>query len=203
MHVHVGSSCAGRASMFRLHSGGRPPSTRIRDRGVEVPDVRSEHRPPTPLSHPAVRPAIGGRMFLSLLRIWGRGRKSLGAILAPPLYANSVQIGLIEPHDPGLAKRETEVFLEHGLEDGSGYPLRVDEDAARHAGVHRLEKVAGAFRDYDNVVVALQVPALQLAIGGGVQGDAQRPGESFSYEFEEGNLCAAVFLFHAERVVLL
>src|SRR5918998_340135 len=174
MHVHVGSSCAGRATLFRLRSGGRPPSTRIRDRGVGVPDVRSEHRPPTPFSHPAAFLAMGGRTFLSLLRFWGRGRKSLGAILAPPLYANSVQIGLIEPYDPGLAERETELFLEHGLEDGSGYPLCVDEDAARHAGVHRLEKVAGAFGDYDDVVVALQVPALQLAVGGGVQGDTQR-----------------------------
>jgi hypothetical protein len=39
------------------------------------------------------------------------------AILAPLLYANSVQIGLIEPYSPGLAQRETELFLKHGLED--------------------------------------------------------------------------------------
>jgi hypothetical protein len=35
--------------MFRLQRGGRPPSREPRDvEGVEVPDVRSEYRPPIP-----------------------------------------------------------------------------------------------------------------------------------------------------------
>ena len=35
--------------MFRLQRGGRLPSRESRDvEGVEVPDVRSEHRPPIP-----------------------------------------------------------------------------------------------------------------------------------------------------------
>src|SRR5215212_7635368 len=45
--MHVGSSCAGRATMFRLQRRA-DAFTRIRDEGGEVPDVRSEHRPPTP-----------------------------------------------------------------------------------------------------------------------------------------------------------
>jgi hypothetical protein len=63
--VHLapeGQVCLG----YRVE-GGR--LTRIRDRGVEVLVVRSEHRPPTPFSHPAAFLAIGGRMFLSPLRI--------------------------------------------------------------------------------------------------------------------------------------
>src|SRR5215211_4456921 len=90
------------------------------------------------------------------------------AILAPALLcANSVQIGLLKPYNPGLAEWETEIFLKHGLEDGSGYPLSVDEDGAWHTGVHRLEEVPGALRDYDDIV-ALSVPALQRAVWGGV-----------------------------------
>jgi hypothetical protein len=35
--------------MFRLQKGGRTPSRESRDvEGVEVPDVRNEHRPPIP-----------------------------------------------------------------------------------------------------------------------------------------------------------
>jgi hypothetical protein len=54
--------------MFRLQRRA-VAFMRIRDvEGVEVPDIRrSEHRPPTPFSHPAAFPAIAGRMFLSLL----------------------------------------------------------------------------------------------------------------------------------------
>jgi hypothetical protein len=45
--------------------------------------------------------------------------------------------------------------------------LSVKEDAARHASVHGLKKIPGTFRDYDDIVVS-SVPALQLAVGGGV-----------------------------------
>jgi hypothetical protein len=55
--------------MFRLQRRA-VAFTRIRDGGGrEVPDVRSEHRPPNPFSHPAAFPAIGGRMSLSRLDI--------------------------------------------------------------------------------------------------------------------------------------
>src|SRR5215213_10221706 len=88
------------------------------------------------------------------------------AILAPALLcANSVQIGLLKPYDPGLTEADAEVLFKHGLEDGSGYPLCVDEDGAWYTGVHRLKKIPGALGDYDDVVVLLsQVPALQLAV---------------------------------------
>ena len=32
-------------------------------------------------------------------------------------YATSSQIGLVEPHNPGLPEGDTEVLLQHGLED--------------------------------------------------------------------------------------
>src|SRR5215216_2232357 len=80
-------------------------------------------------------------------------------------YATSSQIGLLESHNSGLIKGDTEVLLKHGFEDGSGYPLSVDEDAVGHAGVHRLQKVPGALGDYDDLVVLSQMPALQLAVG--------------------------------------
>jgi hypothetical protein len=54
--------------MFRLQRRA-VAFTRTRDEGGEVPDVRSEHRPPTPFSHPAAFSAIGGRMSLSHLDI--------------------------------------------------------------------------------------------------------------------------------------
>jgi hypothetical protein len=64
--------------MFRLHRGGRTPSRESRDvGGVEVPDVRSEHRPPFHSTHPAAFFAIGGRMFLKSLRYLGPGPKAL------------------------------------------------------------------------------------------------------------------------------
>ena len=96
-----------------------------------------------------------------------------GFILSYPraalLCANSVQIGLLEPYDPGLTEADAEIFLKHGLEDGSGHPLCVEVDGARHAGRHRLKKIPGALGDYDDVVVFLsQVPALRLAVWGGV-----------------------------------
>src|SRR5829696_878068 len=47
------------------------------------------------------------------------------------------------------------------------------------------------------------MPALQLAVGGGVDRDSQRPRERVSAEFKEGYLRRAVLLFYAERVVLL
>jgi hypothetical protein len=52
--------------MFRLQRRA-VAFTRSRDEGGKVPDVRSEHRPPNPFSHPAAFPAIGGRIFLSHL----------------------------------------------------------------------------------------------------------------------------------------
>jgi hypothetical protein len=74
---------------------------------------------------------------------------------AAALFANSVQIRLVEPYNPGLTEADAEVVFKHGLEDGSGYPLSVEEDAVRHAGVHRLQKVTGALGDYEDVVVTL------------------------------------------------
>src|SRR5215204_6981250 len=79
--------------------------------------------------------------------------------------------------------------------------LSVDVDTARYAGVHRLEKIPGALRGYNDLAV-LQMPALQLAVGGGVDRDPQRPRERVSAEFKEGYLRRAVLLFYAERVVL-
>jgi len=54
--------------MFRLQRRA-VAFTRTRDEGGEVPDLRSEHRPPNPFSHPAAFPAIDGRMSLGLLDI--------------------------------------------------------------------------------------------------------------------------------------
>jgi hypothetical protein len=48
--------------MFRLQRRA-VAFTRIRDQGGEVPDVRSEHRPPNSFSHPAAFSAIEGRML--------------------------------------------------------------------------------------------------------------------------------------------
>src|SRR5215203_571038 len=83
-------------------------------------------------------------------------------------YAKLSQIGLLKADEPGLAERHAEVLFKHGLEDGPGYPLPVDEDAARHAGAHRLKQIPRTLRDYNDLVVVLQVPALQLPVGGGV-----------------------------------
>ena len=68
--MHVGSSCAGRATMFRLHRGGRPPSHEPgtwrgkKSLTFEVNTALRFHS-----THQATVPAIGGRMFLSLLHI--------------------------------------------------------------------------------------------------------------------------------------
>jgi hypothetical protein len=75
-----------------------------------------------------------------------------------------VQIGLVEPYNPGLTQGDTEVVLEHRLEYRPCYPISVDEDAARHAGAHRLEEIFVALGDNEDLAV-LQVPALQFAIG--------------------------------------
>src|SRR5918995_1929201 len=151
--------------------------------------------------HTAPRPWVTGLQHPGKDLVTGEIREPSGANSSLPCRANSAQIGLVEPYDPGLAERDTELLFEHRLEHRAGYLISVDEDAARHAGVQRLQKVPGALRGYDDAL--LQVPALQLAIGGGVQGDPQRPRERFSAELEEGYLCTAIFLFHAERVVLL
>jgi hypothetical protein len=55
----------------------------------------------------------------------------------------------------------------------------------------------------DEDLLILQVPALELSVWCGVQGDPQRPGESFSREFEESYLWFALLVLHTERVVLL
>src|SRR5215213_1957566 len=47
------------------------------------------------------------------------------------------------------------------------------------------------------------MPALQLSIGCGVQGDLQRPWESFIAEFKESDLWFALLILHTERIVLL
>ena len=70
--MHVGSSCAGRATMFRLHRGGRRPS---REPGTwrgkksltfEVNTALRFHS-----THLATVPAIGGRTFFKSLTYLG------------------------------------------------------------------------------------------------------------------------------------
>ena len=113
-----------------------------------------------------------------------------------------MQIGLLKTDEPGLVDGDTKIDLQHGLEHGARYPLSVKVDATGNAGAYRLQEIFVAPWDDEDLVVS-QVPALQLPVGGGVLGDPKRPGEGFSSELEESYLCAAVFLFHTERVVLL
>ena len=55
--MHLVSSCAGRATMFRLQKRRAASFTRTRDvEGEEVPDVRSEYRPPIPFYPSGDRP---------------------------------------------------------------------------------------------------------------------------------------------------
>ena len=79
----------------------------------------------------------------------------------------------------GSLERDTEVDFEHSLEHGPCYPLSVKVDATRNARAHRLEEIFVALENDEDLLV-LQVPALQIPVGRGVQGDPQRPGESFS-----------------------
>jgi hypothetical protein len=118
------------------------------------------------------------------------------------LCANSVQIGLLETDESRLVERDTQVDFKHGLEHGPRHPLSVKVDATGNAGSYRLQEILVALGDDEDLAV-LQVPALQLPVGGGVQGDPQCPGESFSCEFEESYLWFAVLVLHAERVVWL
>jgi hypothetical protein len=75
--MHVGSSCAGRATMFRLQRGGRPPSRESRDmEGVEVPDVRSEHRPPNPFYPSGDLPRYRREKFFKSLTYLGPAPKA-------------------------------------------------------------------------------------------------------------------------------
>src|SRR5215216_4957986 len=67
------------------YRGGRSTSREQGQRGAKVPDVRSEYRPPNAFSHPEAFPAIGGRIFLSLLHISDRHGKALDGILAAVL----------------------------------------------------------------------------------------------------------------------
>src|ERR687897_1570559 len=76
--MHVGSSCAGRATMFRVHRGGRRPS---REPGTwrgkksltfEVNTALRFHS-----THPATFPAIGRRMFFKSLTYLGPTPKAL------------------------------------------------------------------------------------------------------------------------------
>jgi hypothetical protein len=65
--MHGVSSCAGRATMFRLHRGGRPPSHEPgtwrgkKSLTLEVNTALRFHS-----THQATVPAIGGRMFFKL-----------------------------------------------------------------------------------------------------------------------------------------
>ena len=66
--MHVGSSCTRRATMFRLHRGGRPPSHEPgtwrgkKSLTLEVNTALRFHS-----THQATVPAIGGRMFFKSL----------------------------------------------------------------------------------------------------------------------------------------
>jgi hypothetical protein len=63
--------------MFRLQRGGRPPSRESRDvEGVEVPDVRSEHRPPVPFYPSGNLPRYRQENVLSPLYIFRAGPES-------------------------------------------------------------------------------------------------------------------------------
>jgi hypothetical protein len=64
--------------MFRLHRrGGRPPSRESRDvEGVEVPDVRSEHRPPIPFYPSGDLPRHRRENVFKSLRYLGPGPKA-------------------------------------------------------------------------------------------------------------------------------
>jgi hypothetical protein len=95
----------------------------------------------------------GGRLAKRVLHYTTAGL--LPSLSSRRCCADSAQIGLLKPYNPGLAQRETEFFLKHGLKNGPGYPLCVDEDGAWHASIHRLKKVPGAFCDYDDVALAL------------------------------------------------
>ena len=135
---------------------------------VDLPDLRTKYDDAQEEAQ-AASGVEGARRSPCKAESCNYGRRVRPKLSSPLLYANSVQIGLVEPYNPpALTEGEAEVVLKHGLEDGPGYPFSVDEDAVRHASIHRLEKVPGALRDYDHVVVALQVPALQVAIGGSV-----------------------------------
>jgi hypothetical protein len=64
--------------MFRLQSGGRPPSRESRDvEGVEVPDIRSEHRPPMPFYPSGDRPRYRRENVFKPLTYLGPGPKAL------------------------------------------------------------------------------------------------------------------------------
>jgi Pentapeptide repeats (8 copies) len=92
---------------------------------------------------------------------------------------NSTQIGLVEADESRLVDRDTQVDLKHGLEHRPRYSLSVEVDATGNAGANRLEEIFVTHGDDEDLAV-LQMPALQLAIGGGVQADPQRPRKSFS-----------------------
>src|ERR687889_617730 len=130
---------------------------------------------------------------------WVRPRRYPRAAL---LCANSVQIGLLKTDEPGLVDGDTKIDLQHGLEYRARYPLSVKVDATGNATGYRLQEIFVAPGDDENLVVS-QVPALQLPVGGGVQGDPKRPGEGFSSEFEENYLRFALLALHTERVVWL
>jgi hypothetical protein len=64
--------------MFRLQSGGRPPSRESRDvEGVEVSDIRSEHRPPIPFYPSGDRPRHRQENVFKPLTLLGAAPKAL------------------------------------------------------------------------------------------------------------------------------
>jgi hypothetical protein len=106
-------------------------------------------------------------------------RGTMEVTLGVRIQSYSAQIGLVKADKSRLVDRDTQVDLKHGLEHRPCYPLSVKVDATRNASAYRLEEIFVAHGDDENLAVS-QVPALQLPLGGGVQGDPQRPGESFS-----------------------
>src|SRR5215203_911683 len=114
--MHVGSSCAGRATMFRLQRGGRRPSRECRDvEGVEVPDVRNDTALRFHSTHPAAFPAIGGRMFFKPLRYLGAAPKALRRLpqgtkaQGPPAFWR--QFFLVEPSGAQVATQSRAALL--------------------------------------------------------------------------------------------
>ena len=74
----------------------------------------------------------------------------------------------LETDESRLVERDTQVDLEHGLEDGPCYPLSVKVDATRNASAYGLRPIFVALENDEDLIVS-QVPALQLPVGGGME----------------------------------
>ena len=79
----------------------------------------------------------------------------------------STQIGLLQRDESGLVERNTQVDLEHGFEHRARYPLSVKVDATGNASGYGLQEIFEALGDDEDLLI-LQMPALQLPVGGGV-----------------------------------